>query len=994
MHATALLALLGACQTPGDGWVRGGEIADLGEVIGGPKSQARTGDFLLENDRIRIGIIGGRYSMGPGLFGGGLVDADLQRIGPEWTDGAGNDRLAEIFSTVNMNVIAAEEPAQVTLVSDGSDGAATVRVEGSDVGFITLLEALWAFTGAPDYHLHTDYILEPAQNWVTMRTTAFFEDGGDWPESGELVPGTEEPVALLEMALETGLIFGDFYLQGGDVDLFLPGLGFDEKKVVYEAELEGRNTFHDPVQVDFVAGTAPGVSYGLATLDGDLYFPLFTSSQTAGFGAAIEGDPDEAERFPAGTALSYERIFVVGQGDIGSVYDGILEARGIETGRVDGWVLDPDTLDGVSNIDVLVYEPGAEAPWSQWETDVALDDTDGDGSFGGTLPVGDWELQVHAKGRPLPDRVPVTVTAGGAIELALEAPVGTTVHLSIEDEQGRLVPGKVTVFRTDGEDVVRSSVLGDGYIAGDPESLIFLAHGTGEIELPPGRYEAVASRGPEYELDIVGFEVKAASPIDLPLQVVRSVETEGWISADFHVHAQPSHDSGVTPPMRVTTMVAEGVEYMVSTDHDYITDFDPTIEEMGLEPWINAAIGLEVTPVETGHYLGWPVVRDALAENGGAPDWTGLEPDEILDSIREIADPAMDDPITYVAHPRDGILGYFDQYGFSPYGGSEGVPLVETSLTSSLNPLLAADAFSMDFDALELLNGKRFEILRIPTQKEYDDYAAGADLDGYDFMVREDQEQQDLIDGVYGLGYGGRGQIDDWFTLLNLGFRFAAIGNSDTHGTTSTESGCPRNYVVSTSDDPAYIDDIAIAEAVRAGQVITTSGPFVRFWADDPSQTVGSEIEADGPVELYVEVQSATWYDVDRVELYENGTLIHSWSIDTPNADVINLAETFEVTPAQDSWYVVMAMGDDTMAPLFTPVEIPPVQLQDVVIEALASVPSVSGFLSEAPEQPRAFPTYPLALTNPIWIDVDGGGFQPPGVPDWMVVPTDPAADE
>jgi len=969
-------------------------MTDLGQVIGGPKTQARTGDFLLENDQIRIGILAGRYSMGPGLFGGGLVDADLQRVGPEWADGAGNDRLAEIFSTVNMNVIQAEASEQVTLVSDGSDGAAIVRVEGDDLGFITLLEALWAFTGAPSYHLHTDYILEAGQRWVTMRTTAFFDDGGDWPESGELVPGTYEPVPLLETALETGLIFGDFYLQGGDVDLFLPGLGFDEKQVVYEAGLAGQNTFHDPVQVNFVAGTAPGVSYGLATLDGDLYFPLFTSSQTAGFGAAIQGDPDESDRFPAGTALSYERIFVVGDGDIGSVLDGILEARGTETGRVDGFVLDPDSLHGLSGVDVLVYEPGADAPYSQWETDVALSDTDGDGSFGGTLPPGDWELQVHEQGRPLPDRVPVSVTAGGQVQLTLEAPAGTSIELTIQDEQGRLVPGKVSVFRTDGEPVVRSSVLGDGYIAGDPEAVVFLSHGAGGLELPPGRYQAVASRGPEYELDVVAFEVVAARPLDVQLQVVRSVETEGWISADFHVHAQPSHDSGVTPTMRVTTMVAEGVEYLVSTDHDYITDFAPTIQDMGLEPWIRSAIGLEVTPVETGHYLGWPLVRDALAENGGAPDWTGLEPDEILDSIRELGDPAIAEPITYVAHPRDGILGYFDQYGFSPYGGLPGAPLIETSVTSALNPLLGADAFSMDFDALELLNGKRFELLRIPTQREFDDYAAGADLTGYDFLVREDDEQQDLIDEVYGLGFGGRGQIDDWFTLLNLGYRFTALGNSDTHGTTSTEAGCPRNYVASASDDPAYVDDLAVAEAVRAGQVITSSGPFVRFWADDPSQTVGSEVVGTGAVELFVEVQSASWYDVDRVELYENGTLLHSWTIETPNADVLNLSETFEVQPDQDAWYVVMAMGDSDMAPLYTPVEIPPIQLQDVVTEALSSVPSVSSFLSEAPDQPRAFATYPLALTNPIWIDRDGDGFDAPGLPEWMVAPADPGADE
>ena len=51
-----------------------------------------------------------------------------------------------------------------------------------------------------------------------------------------------------------------------------------------------------------------------------------------------------------------------------------------------------------------------------------------------------------------------------------------------------------------------------------------------------------------------------------------------------------------------------------------------------------------------------------------------------------------------------------------------------------------------------------------------------------------------------------RRQVDDWFTLLNLGYRFTALGNSDTHGTTKTESGCPRNYVYISGDDPLLVD--------------------------------------------------------------------------------------------------------------------------------------------------------------------------------------------
>jgi hypothetical protein len=33
----------------------------------------------------------------------------------------------------------------------------------------------------------------------------------------------------------------------------------------------------------------------------------------------------------------------------------------------------------------------------------------------------------------------------------------------------------------------------------------------------------------------------------------------------------------------------------------------------------------------------------------------------------------------------------------------------------------------------------------------------------------------------------------------------------------------------------------------------------------------------------------------------------------------------------------------------------------------------------------------PYALTNPIWVDVGGDGWDAPGLPEWMSEPVDPA---
>ena len=37
----------------------------------------------------------------------------------------------------------------------------------------------------------------------------------------------------------------------------------------------------------------------------------------------------------------------------------------------------------------------------------------------------------------------------------------------------------------------------------------------------------------------------------------------------------------------------------------------------------------------------------------------------------------------------------------------------------------------------------------------------------------------------------------------------------------------------------------------------------------------------------------------------------------------------------------------------------------------------------------RTFPIHPLAITNPIRVDLEGDGFDPPGIPAWVEDPAD-----
>ncbi len=994
------VALFGCQGGDADEFARAFVVDRLDGAVGGPKAIARTGDLVIENDRLRVAVLAARSSMGPGLHGGSIVDVDLQWNDPRFPVGRGNDQFAEMFPTANLNVMAPEQASDVAIISDGSDGGpAVVRVTSASEPFLTLLSALWGIVSAPKIALVTDYILEPGEPWLTLRTTATVPwDGASPPLAvGAPIDYPEAEMPLLPWAVETGLAMGDFYLQGGAIDVFAPRMGFDENGAVFDANQLGKNTITEPFIYDFVAGVGDGISYGLAPVQGTAFVPLFTASQTAIFGGGKEGDGSKP-RFPAGSAFTYERRLYVGNGDVGSIVDAFLESRERPFGRVDGHVTEAATGTPVSGTWVFAYEVregvAEDRPYNAWRTDVDPRDDVADGSYGGRLPVGTWDLVVHRQGRPDAEPVRVEVEEGGSLSVPLLAGRPGVLRFTVRDEIGQPVPSKVSIFPESGVPQ-RDPNLGDPFIAGGPEMVVFPMYGEGEVELPPGRYIAIASRGLEYEFGISEpFAIDAQSTVDLDLRVERSVDTSGWVSADLHVHAFPSHDSGVLLADRVRTMVSEGVEFFSSNDHDYLTDYAPVIEQLGMERWVQSSVGNEVTTIEIGHFLGFPLGIDYRADVNGAIDWTDRTPAVLIDDLRALGRDAGHEPIIFVGHPRDGILGYFDQYGLDPYAGfpgglgEVGTPMIRRPTLTLTNPLLASELLSWNFDGLEILNGKRFDLIRTPTQHELDRFAAGEAVSAAEMVSRTEQEQQDLINGVYRLGYGVEGQVDDWFTLLNLGFRYTALGNSDTHGWTSTEAGCPRNFVIAETDDPAFLDDQEMADAVREHRVVASYGPFVQMWVN--GHPIGSEVVAEGgPIEVEIDVQAPTWMDVDHVELYENGTLIRSFPV-AATGTARRFQEVVELQPSKDSWYVVIVTGDQELAPLFTSVERPELELQMVVSEALGGIAAVSSLLSPAVPIPRTYPVLPYALTNPIWVDLAGDGFQAPGRPSWLLPPVEP----
>ncbi len=982
-------ALLTSCSGGAEPFAQAYVIGDLSQAIGGPKAIARPGDYLIENDQVRVAIVGARNSYGPNLYGGSIVDADLQRFDARYGQGRGNDIFSEMFPTTNLNIMKLDaDTGSIEIPTEHQYGdAAVVRVTAPAAGFLSMLDALWALVGAPEVELVTDYVLEPGARHLRIITTVTY--GGGEPQSeGQTMTAMTADAPLLEYAIETGVILGDLYLSGGSLDVFAPGIGFDEDLAVQEANAAGQNLFLDPFEVDWLVSAGDGTSYGYASLEGPLFIPMFSSNQTAGITHGMAGD-GSSDRFADGTALTAERIFALGEGDVGSVLDVILEARGTPTGSISGTVLEQTTNQPLSDVHVFAYqghgEDRASRPWAEWTTDVGRDVRD-DGSFGGLLPEGQWTLMAHEKGRAHGEAVEIEIAQGDEIDVTLDLPMAGYASFEVVDEDGLHVPAKIAVFAKPPNESTRDSVLGDGYQPGNNVDQVFYTGEPVEVMLPAGEYYAVASRGPEYEIDTSPyFLVTDHDTTNIQLQVIQVIDSSGWVGTDLHVHSDTSFDAGTSKTKRLASMMAEQVEFFPSTDHDYITDYAPTVDELGWEPWVTATPGVEVSPMEMGHFIGFPQDADFLLEGAGAFEWTGMEPEEIFDTLRA-SGPDGYDPVVIVAHPHDGILGYFDQFGLNPYGEEDGEVLIERPMLALTNELLEEGNFSMEFDILELFNSYRMDLLRSPTQTESDAYRLGQAVTPYDWVARTMDEQQALSDGDTTLAYNIYGQVDTWFTLLNLGYRVTAVGSSDTHSPSSTPSGQPRTWVMSSTDSPAYIDPGEVADALRAHQAVLSYGPFLRFEAD--GNPIGSEITTDGTVELFVEVQSPSWFEVDQVEIYENGTLIEVLEVPTPNTTPVNLSTTVEVSPSDDAWYVVIAIGDDDLDPVYPSLDRENLVFQDVVMEALGSMPSLAAFLSEAPPRPRKGPMLPYAVTNPIWVDVGGNGWDAPGLPDWLVEPT------
>jgi hypothetical protein len=331
-------------ETLESGQVRAGVVTDPAALFGGISAEGRPGDIKVYNDRVRFVVQGLRQSTFYVDVGGTVVDADITRPAGM----PGHDIIDELTPMFGLGRVMM--PTEIEVISDGSDGAAVVRVTGVEAPLGLIEGALEAPGFVPHLGLTmvTEYRLLPDSWLLEVHSTI---TGGTTP---------------------TSIGIGDLFMGAPEVARpWAPGGGFES------GELDpftwtGFMSDTNEVAVGLIAPTGQPLTasgYELLTELADM---------AVGFGPVVD--------FTPGDSLSWSRYYGVAP-DTATLSDAALALQGTATTSLTGVVDAPDGPVAGARVNVLVDD----LPFA-----VAV--TDSEGMFALDVPAG-ADTAVIADGR-------------------------------------------------------------------------------------------------------------------------------------------------------------------------------------------------------------------------------------------------------------------------------------------------------------------------------------------------------------------------------------------------------------------------------------------------------------------------------------------------------------------------------------------------------------------------------------------------------------------
>ena len=449
---------------------------------------------------------------------------------------------------------------------------------------------------------------------------------------------------------------------------------------------------------------------------------------------------------------------------------------------------------------------------------------------------------------------------------------------------------------------------------------------TAPMYFPPGDYVAYATRGPMSYLD--SLPVKAydgQTDSSHGFVVVPPTLPTGWTSFDVPAPTQAT-TGGFNPGEMLSSAVAEGIQVVARTEEDVLTDPSALRSEFREEIDIPAVTDAQRAPLGSD-----PFVVGARSAALGDGFVTALfTPAPTMDrngGARPSKGWNLADFITQaeggytVIHQPRGPKGLFTLRGFDR---TVALGVGVNAWWTQTGPASLGKRMG-DFDALELIRAEGCDPL--------DPSAWYAEFTGL---------------------------RDDWFAILNQQTPAAftkGLGLSSARYSLDTPVGLARTFLkVGSAIDQNTLGPVLAA--LRSGAAVASTGPLLDVSVNGvgPGGLVPGIVTS---VTLTISLYAPNWVPVDEVRVVVNGAA----PIPVPLATFTASTTDFRLRTAT----VTVPM---------------PISGKDawLVVEAGVARNQTGPYQVGTPWTKIMKGIYPIAVTNPIFVDANGGGYTPPGL--------------
>ncbi|QDV75167.1 CehA/McbA family metallohydrolase [Botrimarina mediterranea] len=547
--------------------------------------------------------------------------------------------------------------------------------------------------------------------------------------------------------------------------------------------------------------------------------------------------------------------------------------------------------------------------------------TDAQGGAVSQAPAGEYAVTISAEGHG-------SMTHEGSLEANPdEIDAEWTVPLkragyaeaTITDGAGRAIPVKVQFTGLDG---AKSPDFGPESAERGVKNVQYTPDGRFRCKLAPGRYKWVASYGPEHDAAYGEITVEAGETATIAAKLPRTVDTTGWLSSELHSHSSPSGDNTASQAGRVLNLLDEHLEFCPCTEHQRIDVYDQHLAAFDAQHRMLTCPGMELTgqPLPLNHQNAFPLKHHVHEQDGGGPQ----------------TDP---NPVTQIKR-----LAEWDD---------KSEKLVQSNHPNTAQMVGDRDLNGEPDEGFEAMFG----------------YMDVQEIHPPELIFDPLGERGDPNSGVGNGGWDNRGNaIQNWLQLLNLGYRVTGVVNTDAHYNFHG-SGWMRNWVRSSTDDPAEASVMELVHEFEHGHVVVSNGPFMsvtaRSAAQDRRALPGDDLRTkDGKATLRIVVRCPNWMEINRVQLFINGRPDpeHNYTVRSHGDWFGRGTEVFdreiEVELEEDAHLVVACCGEGR------------------------SIGPMYGVPEGKTEWGRGMP---VAVANPVFVDtngdVDGDGvvFEPNG---------------